>query len=409
MIWLLVVVIVTVVTFFGGVVKSSKRIWNIIDTPTVTPSGAIVGLCEINGKSSPLVLPDGKSWPLLKSPITETECVWFAINLEELRKSGKSSSWHTIGSYSSKYYSIKDNYGHVVIDTQNSLRSEDITLFQNENDHNVEKAKSYLSVSGKKKNFITSFLDDMGLHRDMRISEYVIRNDLDLFAHGNISIWENGFDLVMKSAERSEEGPYVSTKGEVGILKKLKNSRLLSTILTTAGLFAFTAILFNMLDIDNFYIYAAGITFVVSLMYYFLLRFVRVYNRYIHLRQQTRLGRSTIDVTVKRRNELIPQITDVIDEVTKHVEGVQTLVTQMRSMALENYSPEIKALAESYPELNTSENFLQLQKELARSEEKVAMARSFVNDSILAMDNLRATLFGMIFSPLFAKEQRPTL
>ena len=52
---------------------------------------------------------------------------------------------------------------------------------------------------------------------------------------------------------------------------------------------------------------------------------------------------------------------------------------------------------------------MQLQKELARSEEKVAMARSYVNDSILSMDNLRATLFGMIFSPLFTKEERPKL
>lgn len=52
---------------------------------------------------------------------------------------------------------------------------------------------------------------------------------------------------------------------------------------------------------------------------------------------------------------------------------------------------------------------MQLQKELARTEEKVAMARSFTNDSILAMDNLRATLSGMVISPLFAKESRPAL
>jgi LemA protein len=139
-----------------------------------------------------------------------------------------------------------------------------------------------------------------------------------------------------------------------------------------------------------------------------LLKILRTFNRFIRLREQVRLSRSAIDITLKRRAALIPEICDVIAEVTNHEKKVLELVTELRNAQAETASHEILALAEAYPVINSSENFLHLQNELGRTEEKIAMARSFLNDSILAMDNLRATLTGIVFSPLFAKEQRPS-
>ena len=139
------------------------------------------------------------------------------------------------------------------------------------------------------------------------------------------------------------------------------------------------------------------------------MKLFRTYNRFVRLREQVRLSRSAIDVTTKRRSSLIPELCDVIEGVMDHEKVVLQAVVDLRTQRSDLASKEILSLSESYPNIKSSTNFLNLQKELGRTEEKIAMARSFLNDSILAMDNLRATLFGMVFSPLFANEQRPNL
>lgn len=404
--WTAVLGIIVLATFYSGVVKANKKIWNVVDTPTVTPTGSIIGLCEVNGISSPLILPDGKSWPILKSPLTETECVWFYINLEELRKSGKSSSWHSIGSYCSKLFSIKDDYGHVIVETDSAVGSDAVLAFNSQEVY-VGKAQQYLKTVVQESH-MSSLMSSLGFSKPLRVSEYVIKNSVPIYAHGEVSVWDNGFDLVMRGSDGAKSDPDISTSGEDGLLKRLKTSRAINTFLTTVLFFGFIWLAGSQLKLEKPYIYAVVITAISSLIYYFLFRFIRVYNRFINLRQQVDLGRSTIDVNIKRRNDLIPMILNVVDQSAKHVQEVQTIVARIRTMNLDQYSPQISLLAEAYPDFNTSDNFLQLQKELARSEEKVAMSRSYVNDSVTAMDNLRATLFGMIFSPLFAKEHRIT-
>jgi hypothetical protein len=93
----------------------------------------------------------------------------------------------------------------------------------------------------------------------------------------------------------------------------------------------------------------------------------------------------------------------VIDGVTKHEQEVQTRIAALRQSA--DLSNEIMFLAEDYPVLKSAENFLFLQRELARTEEIIAMARSFHNDSILAYNNLRATIPGMVLSPFFPQKK----
>jgi LemA protein len=77
--------------------------------------------------------------------------------------------------------------------------------------------------------------------------------------------------------------------------------------------------------------------------------------------------------------------------------------------ALESALGRLFALAENYPNLKASENFTQLQEELASIEDKVAYARQYYNDSVLEYDNLFSTFPGNMFAKLYGKKQKEYL
>ncbi|MFY9484391.1 MAG: LemA family protein [Patescibacteria group bacterium] len=121
---------------------------------------------------------------------------------------------------------------------------------------------------------------------------------------------------------------------------------------------------------------------------------VLLYNRLIALRNQVQEAWSDIDVQLKRRYDLIPNLVQVVKGYAKHERLVFTEVTKLRNQALNASSPSEKAqadnlisgalksifaLAENYPTLRSSENFQQLQGELADTENKIAASRRFYN------------------------------
>jgi LemA protein len=118
------------------------------------------------------------------------------------------------------------------------------------------------------------------------------------------------------------------------------------------------------------------------------------YNGMIKMKNQAKEAWSDIDVQLKRRYNLIPNIVETVKGYAAHEEGVFTKVTEARAAALnatnmkdhgaaENMlSGALKslfALAENYPELKANENFMQLQNELVDTEDKIQSARRFYN------------------------------
>lgn len=121
---------------------------------------------------------------------------------------------------------------------------------------------------------------------------------------------------------------------------------------------------------------------------------ILIYNRLIALRNQAQEAWSDIDVQLKRRYDLIPNLVQTVKGYAKHERAVFTEVTKLRNQALSAHSPREKAqsenlitealksifaLAENYPTLRSSENFKQLQQELADTENKIAASRRFYN------------------------------
>lgn len=123
-----------------------------------------------------------------------------------------------------------------------------------------------------------------------------------------------------------------------------------------------------------------------------------IYNTLVRLREQIKEALSQIDVQLKRRAELIPNLIETVKGYAKHEAKVFESVTQARSAlmgaktvsdkaAAENMMTQalgkLFAVAEAYPELKANENFLQLQKELGDTEDKIAYSRQYYNTTVM--------------------------
>lgn len=126
------------------------------------------------------------------------------------------------------------------------------------------------------------------------------------------------------------------------------------------------------------------------------------YNKLVKLRNRVKDQWSQIDVQLKRRFDLIPNLVNTIKGYTKHESETLEKVIQARNTYLSASTPEDKmkannelsgtltklfALSESYPDLKANTNFLDLQSELQETENKIAMARQFYNDTVLSYNN----------------------
>lgn len=134
---------------------------------------------------------------------------------------------------------------------------------------------------------------------------------------------------------------------------------------------------------------------------------IGLYNSLIGLRNQVENAWAQIDVQLKRRNDLIPNLVETVKGYAKHEKGVFTEVTKARtavmnattktqkaqaSNALSDTLKSLFAVSENYPQLKANENFLQLQEELSGTENKIAYSRQFYNDMVMKF-NTKIQLF----------------
>lgn len=139
-----------------------------------------------------------------------------------------------------------------------------------------------------------------------------------------------------------------------------------------------------------------------------------IYNTLISARLRVSEALSQIDVQLKRRTDLIPNLVDTVKGYAKHEKSVFEKVTELRSDLMHAKSPEKKAevnnmltdalksifaVAEAYPDLKASENFKELQEELEDTENKIAYSRQFYNSNVLDY-NTKLQVFPNVF---FAK------
>ena len=132
--------------------------------------------------------------------------------------------------------------------------------------------------------------------------------------------------------------------------------------------------------------------------------FVANYNGLVGLRNQTKNAWAQIDVQLKRRHDLIPNLIETVKGYMQHERGTLEAVTNARNLAqsIANSGPaerakaegelsgalaRLLAVVENYPNLKANQNFLALQEELTATENKISFARQYYNDSVLGYNN----------------------
>ena len=145
-------------------------------------------------------------------------------------------------------------------------------------------------------------------------------------------------------------------------------------------------------------------TYVIGILVLLALYVVLLYNRLVVFRNRIDNAWSQIDVQLRRRYDLIPNLVETVKGYATHEREVFERVTEARARAIaagsvgeqgqaENMLTQalrsVFAVAENYPQLRASENFMHLQEELSGTESKIAFSRQFYNDTVLRYSNTR--------------------
>jgi LemA protein len=149
---------------------------------------------------------------------------------------------------------------------------------------------------------------------------------------------------------------------------------------------------------------------------------VALYNRLVRLRNRVSNAWSQVDVQLRRRYDLIPNLVETVKGYAAHERATFEEVTAARTRAQQAATVQeqaeaenvltaaigrLFAVAEAYPELRASDNFQQLQAELADTENKIRVARQVYNDSVLTYENARQTVPTNVVAGMFGFEPRP--
>ena len=164
------------------------------------------------------------------------------------------------------------------------------------------------------------------------------------------------------------------------------------------------------------------IVWVIGIILILVIWMVGIYNKFIHLAQKVNQAAGTIDVYLKQRFDLIPNLVETVKGYAKYEKDVLTKVTELRNAYINNKNEDLEvsatlndkynqliAVMENYPELKANEGFLNLQKQLSKIESQLQAARRIYNAEVTEYNiklhsvpsNIIAGMFGFKDAKLF--------
>jgi LemA protein len=165
-----------------------------------------------------------------------------------------------------------------------------------------------------------------------------------------------------------------------------------------------------------------AIVVVVALVLILGIALVLLYNKLVRLRNRVENAWAQVDVQLRRRYDLIPNLVETVkgyasheratfEEVTKARTAAQEAATVAEQAQAENMLTaalgRLFAVAEDYPELRATENFQQLQRQLEDTEGKIAVSRQVYNDAVLTYDTALETVPTNIVAGMFSFAEKP--
>ena len=165
-----------------------------------------------------------------------------------------------------------------------------------------------------------------------------------------------------------------------------------------------------------------GLWIALGIVAVLLVSGVWIFNRLVTLRTRVENGWSQIDVQLRRRADLIPNLVETVKGYAAHERELFEHVTEARARSIgasgvsdqaaaENQVTagirQLLAVVENYPDLKANENFLALQEELVGTESKIAYARQFYNDQVMRLNTLIGSFPSSLVAKPFGFEERP--
>jgi LemA protein len=160
---------------------------------------------------------------------------------------------------------------------------------------------------------------------------------------------------------------------------------------------------------------------VLAIVFLLLVLLAVLYNRLVRRRNACQNAWAQIDVQLKRRHDLIPNLIEAVKGYAAHERGTFNEVTEARTAAQKAQGPaeqaqaeniltqalgRLFAVAENYPQLRATENFQQLQAQLSETEDKIQVARQIYNDTALSYNNSIQTVPTNVVAGMFGFEPR---
>ena len=333
-------------TVFGfRAVKTKRYIENI---PTTPVEGAVWGPLEIVGTVE--VEPGSEAF---KGPLSHADCVQYHYLVQERRGSGKNASWVTI---------------------ENKTRHRPFLCVEGDAALSVDPsgAKIYTSHKVNRRSGNRTY------------NETSLRPGDELYALGYSTAVPPDYKRL-QLGKAPIRFPYIlSNTGELSVMlamsrngQALLNFALCFVVL--AGLILFGA---NGGFAASDYLLAA----LIAPAYLTLLFFLLLYNDMIFLRQRLSHTMSNIDVALKKRFDLLPNLEAVVKQYMSHESGLQTKLAEMRTANMHEagavVDSQFSAVIERYPELKAHESSAKLMKSLIRLENEIALMRASYNQAV---------------------------
>ncbi|MBN1791446.1 MAG: LemA family protein [Bacteroidales bacterium] len=162
--------------------------------------------------------------------------------------------------------------------------------------------------------------------------------------------------------------------------------------------------------------------FILAILAVLIFLVIGLYNRLVKLRNLRENAFADIDVQLKQRLDLIPQLVEAVKAYMKHESTVLTDITNARANAIQaktinekiaaenqlsNALQGLRVAVEAYPDLKASQNFIQLQEEISDIENKLAAARRFFNSATKELNNAVQTFPSNILAGMFGFQKEP--
>ena len=387
------------------------------DVPTSKVKGVFYGLNEVKGSV--------KSDDPLQTYLTEAPSVWYEWKISEHwkktesyrdkdgnRKTRTKSGWRTVdsgGSYQSFF--LKDETGELLIEPEGAKVDAPSTM-----SHTCSPSDPLYYGKGPDGAIANS------TYR-RRFSEHSLTPGDDLYVLGPAKLRE---DVAQPMIAKSKEARYyfISTKSEAQIIRSKSIWAFFIMLFSFVAALAVPVVAITgetgMEPLEVFrekpgWVVLSGVVFlaVAGLFYLSLL-----YNGLIRVRNRLTHALGLIEIQLKRRYDLIPRLLECVQGISEYEREVQKMVASVRSPAgnpagLEagEMGEEINqgaglvgglfALSEKYPNLSADQNYASFMKELVDTEDRIALARAFYNDSLLALQDRLLTFPDVLVAKWF--------